>query len=694
MKNRYPDDIETIDGMRYRRVAGKPFISTQYRNYELVRDNERSQYYLFVTANDVDQSSIREWLNDRVPVQDLRCMIAPIGLVSSSARDTQQRWIASLPFYSGRPDRRISTLENASRVKNPNAYGLALAPCVEVIEKYRLRLSADRILCVWDANAFQFALDPVSGDADAQRIEMNWMEIASKYLDPIIRLYHHTVSLPLMRSDLYVSWFEQYAGQQAPLVQKPEKPQSQTIHVRLSKGGEAREMDVPVMDRTVTFTEIRTAGKSRGSDHDIAVMLSKSAAGGLQAKWKLHADSTVRCNGQPVNSGDTVLVRQGDLYEIREGDRLYQMQILSLPQGMQTADATKSPLKPLPTIHAPNPVPDQRTLNQPTSRKQMTQVPPSVAAPAQPDSCSSNPFPKQPDPPSTPASSGPDAGEVYWCPEMVPGSILYTRKKSDLRKVRLVLWPEAEAERQQVLRELKNQEDIAGLSPLKVEHLFQMPQGEDSFLSAVVLPEEEVLTAGSKKAQSLPMRDRLSYLQSTARLFAAFRKSGWYSTRIEMNTFRLATSSARIVCMTPEWLAPQKRFSVETALGLTAPADYVGNSLSAEQKTAFAMLVWAYVLMVGAIPYDGKQARAYCLDHGLTEQTAAPVIYGTDAVFVFDPKNAANRPPQIPWYEKQQEKWNQLPEKLKEVFTEAFVDPLGNRWDRAVLALEHAADWA
>ena len=161
-----------------------------------------------------------------------------------------------------------------------------------------------------------------------------------------------------------------------------------------------------------------------------------------------------------------------------------------------------------------------------------------------------------------------------------------------------------------------------------------------------------------------------------------------------MNTFRLATSSARIVCMTPEWLAPQKRFSVETALGLTAPADYVGNSLSAEQKTAFAMLVWAYVLMVGAFPYDGKQARAYCLDHGLTEQTAAPVIYGTDAVFVFDPKNAANRPPQIPWYEKQQEKWNQLPEKLKEVFTEAFMDPLGNRWDRAVQVLEHAADWA
>ena len=59
-----------------------------------------------------------------------------------------------------------------------------------------------------------------------------------------------------------------------------------------------------------------------------------------------------------------------------------------------------------------------------------------------------------------------------------------------------MLWPEAEAERQQVLRELKNQEYIAGLSPLKVEHLFQMPQGEGSFLSAVVLPEEEVLTAG------------------------------------------------------------------------------------------------------------------------------------------------------------------------------------------------------
>ena len=696
MKNRYPDDIVTMDGMRYHRIAGQPLIITYYRRYDLVRCSEDGQYYLYVTANDVDQYAIRQWMNYQIPAKDHSKMIVPIGLVSSNSWSDEQKWIASLPFSSRRPEQHVTTLEQVGRLQKPDAFGLALVPCLKVIDHYHLRLSADRIVGVWDANSFQFALDPVSGDSDMTMLGMNAWNMARKYLDPVIRLYDPDVYLPLLNMDMYVSWFEQHAGQQAPPVQKPEKPQPQTIHVRLSKGGEAREMDVPLLDREVTFTEIRTGGNSKGSSQDIAVLFSKSAAGGLQAKWKLHSDADVCWNGQQVNSGDTLLVRQGDLYEIREADRQYMMQILSLPKGMQTADAhpTVSPLKPLPTLQVTHSAPELKTPARTVTQKQTVQPPPPSPAPAQSDSGLRKNPPRQPDAFSAPVPSGPDPEDLYWVTDMVPGAVLYTRTKKDQRKVRLVLWPEKEAERQQVLRELKDQEETAALSPLKVEHLFQVPQGQGSFLSAVALPEEEVLTAASRKAQSLPMRDRLSYLQSAAELFADFRKTGWYPTKIAMNTFRLATSSARIVCMTPEWLAPEKRFPVETVLGLTAPADYAGNSLPAEQKTAFAMLVWAYVLMVGAFPYDGKQARAYCLDHGLTEQTAAPVIYGTDAVFVFDPKHADNRPPQIPWYEKQQEKWNQLPEKLKEVFTEAFMDPLGNRWDRAVQMLEHAVDWA
>ena len=696
MRNRYPGDIVTIHGMRYHRIAGNPLIVTYSRRYDLVRCSEDGEYYLFVTANDVDPYAVLDWMNDPPALEDYRSIMVPIGLVSSSIRSAEQSWIATLPFHSRRPEQHVSILEKVSERYRTDAYGLALASCLKVIDRYDLRLSADRILSVWDADSFQFALDPVIGDFDLSGLWKSARKLASQYLDPIIRRYDPGVTLPLVNMDTYISWFEQHARHQAPPVQKPEQSQPRVIHVRLSKGGEAREMDVPMLDRSVTFTEIRTGGNSKGSEQDLSIRFSKSAVDGLQAKWKLHADAEVRRNGQPVHSGDTLPVRQGDLYVIREADRQYQMQILSLPKGMQTADVhpVVSPLKSLPTMPVTNPAADLKLPARTMPHKQTVQVSPPVPTSARPDGSLFSGHEKQHDPSAAPAPSGPDAEDLYWFTDMAPGSVLYTRAKSDQRKVRLVLWPEAEAERQQVLRELKDQEKLAGLSPLKLEHLFQLPQGQGSFLSAVALPEEEFLTAGSRKAQSLPIRDRLSCLQSAAELFAAFRKTGWYPTKIEMNTFRVSTSSAHIVCMTPEWLAPEKRFSVETALGLTAPADYAGNNLPSEQKTACAMMVWAYFFMIGGFPYDGKRARAYCLDHGLTEQTAAPFIFGTDAVFVFDPYNADNRPPQIPWYKLQQERWNKLPEKLKEVFTEAFMDPLGNTWDQAVQELEHASDWA
>ena len=115
----------------------------------------------------------------------------------------------------------------------------------------------------------------------------------------------------------------------------------------------------------------------------------------------------------------------------------------------------------------------------------------------------------------------------------------------------------------------------------------------------------------------------------------------------------------------------------------------IGKCLHTGLRMIFSGLEILVEDVVGIVGGDKATERQ---THGVTEQTAASVIYGTDVVFVFDPANASNRPPQIPWYDQQQERWDRLPEWMKKVFTEAFTEPSENRWIQAVQALGQAAD--
>ena len=690
MGNRYQNDIVTRNGIRYAQTSGGRFISTKYRSYDVVVDREERQPYLYVEANDVDIQSIRVWFNQNALQQeDLYWLIHPIGQVSNQFAffDEIERWIASFPFRDSGPAQQVFTLENVRVFGNGLSFGYGLAKCLAVADKYHLRLTEDRILGVGDADGVHFAIDLVRSDAELMGYGLNARELAAKYLLPIMQRYDGAFRYPLPNLSAYISWFEQHAAQQAPPAANPEKTKTQSVRVQLSKGGKDREFDVPILDRPISFTEIRTAGNIKGNDQDIRLLLSKSPSGGLQAQWTLHADAEMRLNGHPVKSGDVLPFLQGDFYEIREFDREYQMRVLMLPGSMRTADVQKtvSPLKTVPTIQVAKSVPD----HSPQIPQTKKAAPPSPAAGSQAVRPAGNRS-GVPTPAQATGESGEDPENMYWMTDMAPGSVLLTQTLRDQRKVRLTSVPATEAERIRVLREQMGRADVIGLSPLKLEHLFDMPQG--GLLTAAALPDEECLTAASKKAKNLPQQDRLSYIKRAVDLFAGFRKTGWYPTRLTLDAFRLSTSTGQVVWMQPEYLAPEDRLPVETEIGMTIPEVYAGKKRTAEEQTAYAMLVWAYALTVGGFPYDGRQSRAYCEHHGVTEQTAASVIYGTDVVFVFDPANASNRPPQIPWYDQQQERWDRLPEWMKKVFTEAFTEPSENRWIQAVQALGQAAD--
>lgn len=73
-------------------------------------------------------------------------------------------------------------------------------------------------------------------------------------------------------------------------------------------------------------------------------------------------------------------------------------------------------------------------------------------------------------------------------------------------------------------------------------------------------------------------------------------------------------------------------------------------------------------------------------------------IYGEDPVFIFDPKDAGNRPPPDPAYTTVVKRWESCPRLLQEFFTRAFTIGLKNpgqrvtegEWQRAFLQLEDA----
>ena len=97
--NRYPNDVATINGLGYYFANGSHFLSTYYRQYDLVWDREQRLPYLHVVARDVDQQNILRGPSiDVIPKIDLGSLICPIGRIAGSPWASEQRWIASFPF--------------------------------------------------------------------------------------------------------------------------------------------------------------------------------------------------------------------------------------------------------------------------------------------------------------------------------------------------------------------------------------------------------------------------------------------------------------------------------------------------------------------------------------------------------------------------------------------------------------------
>lgn len=117
--------------------------------------------------------------------------------------------------------------------------------------------------------------------------------------------------------------------------------------------------------------------------------------------------------------------------------------------------------------------------------------------------------------------------------------------------------------------------------------------------------------------------------------------------------------------------------------GFAAPEIYVTETPDT-YSDYFSMACLFYFILVGGNPLDGKKTRDYLMKNNLDIHDARAVIYGSDALFAFDPRDHSNeirnlKDPLTPYrYEAQVICWENLPPAVKQGFIQTFSTGLKN----------------
>lgn len=117
--------------------------------------------------------------------------------------------------------------------------------------------------------------------------------------------------------------------------------------------------------------------------------------------------------------------------------------------------------------------------------------------------------------------------------------------------------------------------------------------------------------------------------------------------------------------------------------GFMAPEVYVTNTPDT-YTDYFSMAVLFYRLFIGGFPMDGKKTMAFLTNNNLSIQEAASTIYGSMALFAFDPNDKSNeirglndpRNPKL--YALQAKSWDRLPPEIQNGFIKTFSTGLTN----------------
>ncbi|MGN8633070.1 hypothetical protein ACTNEW_16190 [Blautia sp. HCP3S3_G3] len=115
--------------------------------------------------------------------------------------------------------------------------------------------------------------------------------------------------------------------------------------------------------------------------------------------------------------------------------------------------------------------------------------------------------------------------------------------------------------------------------------------------------------------------------------------------------------------------------------GYLAPECYINHKYDL-YSDYYGLAVFFYRMFIGGFPLDGKASEEYCTKNDLSVSLAAPDIYGSNALFSFDPNNQSNSirnhvnelMPRL--YEIQTQRWDATDERIKKCFIQTFSNGL------------------
>ena len=87
-----------------------------------------------------------------------------------------------------------------------------------------------------------------------------------------------------------------------------------------------------------------------------------------------------------------------------------------------------------------------------------------------------------------------------------------------------------------------------------------------------------------------------------------------------------------------------------------------------------SLAVLLFCLLCGGHPLQGKMEY----DIKILDQITSRNLYGLKPVFIFDPKDRSNRPPDVAGYRHVAKHWKVLPAHMRNLFTKAFTSGLSN----------------
>ena len=168
-----------------------------------------------------------------------------------------------------------------------------------------------------------------------------------------------------------------------------------------------------------------------------------------------------------------------------------------------------------------------------------------------------------------------------------------------------------------------------------------------------------------------------------AQLFKRVHFKGWCYKDINEGNIYINNKTGDIRIIDCDNISVQSSKTIKGTDGFMAPEVYV-TSTPDTYTDYFSMAVLFYRLFVGGFPMDGKKTRSFLINSNLSVGEAAATIYGTMALFAFDPKDKSNEirgltdPLNPDLYAIQTKRWNRLPPEIQNGFIRTFSTGLTN----------------